>query len=165
MTRSRRLLNALLPLLIVATVLILTVLGVLLIGDLLVLSYGDWPGVLTLPWTVVTFAGYWFLTLALVVAWRRGPLCSRVSSHLSRAGQWLFWSPLLLIPTVLGLDRLLTVRGWHTDSSQMHLPGESFSPDVLLSMVVSVTLPLLLMALSGWLDEGRASLDRQRTTI
>lgn len=165
MTRSRRLSNLLLPLLIVATVLLLTVLGILLIGDLLVLSYGDWLGALTLPWTVVTFVGYWFLTLALVAAWRGGPLCSRVSSNLSRAGKWLFWSPLLLIPTVLGLDRLLTVRGWHMDSSQMHLPSESFSPDVLLSMVVSVALPLLLMALSGWLDEGRASLDRQRTTI
>lgn len=165
MTRSGRLLNPLLLLLIVTTVLILTVLGILLIGDLLVLSYGDWPGALTLPWTVVTFAGYWFLTLALVAAWRGGPLCSRVSSHLFCAGQWLFWSPLLLIPTVLGLDRLLTVQGWRTDSSQMHLPSESFRPDVLLSMVVSVTLPLLLMALSGWLDEGRASLDRQRTTI
>lgn len=138
MTPHRHTLNALLLILTVPTVLSLVGLGLLILAALTFIPHDLRLSAALGLWAGVSFAGYWHLNRAIGLTRRNGPLHGEVSEHLFRAGQRLFWSALL---------------------------GVLLSPELLLGTLVSVALPLLLMALSGWLDEGRSSLDRQRTTV
>jgi hypothetical protein len=165
MTPHRHTLNALLLLLTVPTVLSLVGLGLLILAALTFIPHDLRLSAALGLWAGVSFAGYWHLNRAIGLTRRNGPLHGEVSEHLFRAGQRLFWSALLGTPLSLAAVWRMAPDLGLTDRSTGALLGVLLSPELLLGTLVSVALPLLLMALSGWLDEGRASLDRQRTTI
>ncbi|ALW88169.1 hypothetical protein [Deinococcus actinosclerus] len=166
MTPHRHTLNALLLLLTVPTVLSLVGLGLLLLAALTFIPHDLRLSAALGLWAGVSFAGCWHLNRAIGLTRRDGPLHGEVSEHLFRAGQRLFWSALLGTPLSLAaVWRMAPDLGLTEERSTGALLDVVLSPELLLGTLVSVTLPLLLMALSGWLDEGRASLDRQRTTI
>ncbi|GHG33975.1 hypothetical protein CBQ26_09545 [Deinococcus indicus] len=165
MTPHRHTLNVLLLLLTVPTVLSLVGLGLLILAALTFIPHDLRLSAALGLWAGVSFAGYWHLNRAIGLTRRNGPLHGEVSEHLFRAGQRLFWSALLGTPLSLAAVWRMAPDLGLTDRSTGALLGVLLSPELLLGTLVSVALPLLLMALSGWLDEGRASLDRQRTTI
>lgn len=166
MTPHRHTLNALLLLLTVPTVLSLVGLGLLILAALTFIPHDLRLSAALGLWAGVSFAGYWHLNRAIRLTRRDGPLHGEVSEHLFRAGQRFFWSALLGTPLSLAaVWRMAPDLGLTVDRSTGALLGVLLSPETLLGTLVSLALPLLLMALSGWLDEGRASLDRQRTTI
>lgn len=166
MTPHRHTLNALLLLLTVPTVLSLVGLGLLILAALTFIPHDLRLSAALGLWAGVSFAGYWHLNRAIQAARRGGPLHGDVSEELFRAGQRFFWSALLGTPLSLAaVWRMAPDLGLTVDRSTGALLGVLLSPETLLGTLVSLALPLLLMALSGWLDEGRASLDRQRTTI
>lgn len=113
--------------------------GVMLVGLLLSLMFAQ---------------GLGHLRAALHQAGVAGPLDGEVAEQVRQGGQWLLLAGvaallLLLLLPWLGPDAVATL----------------WTPSSLLSTLLGLAFPLLLIGLSGWLDEGRRLRDRAREVV
>jgi len=126
-------------------------------GLLLVVGFPE----LTLPMLGVLVVmvpgvvGIGHLRSAVRLARRSTPLDGEVAWQVGRAGGWLLTSGALIVP--------LTVLLWTQVPPQERAAGPT--PSDLLSALLGLALPLLLIGLSGWLDEGRRLRDRAREVV
>lgn len=134
----------------------LTWLGVLLVGGLALFSlpaglFMVLVGVLVL---LPTAQGLRHLRAALHRARDLTPLDGEVAQQVGEGGRWLLGAGLATFPLgvlVLALDPDNVKLMW--------------TPGGVLSTLLALAVPLLLIGLSGWLDEGRELRDRAREVV
>lgn len=104
-------------------------------------------------WTLSTALGFGHLRAALGRAQRVGPLDGEVAQRVAQGARWL------MLGGVVSLVVLAVWSRFTGDAAAVWTPSE------LLSTLLSLALPLLLLGLSGWLDEGRRLRDRAREVV
>lgn len=111
--------------------------------------------------SLVSFAGFRHLSAAVSVARRADPFHGEVSERLRLAGQRFVWVALLF--WLVNPPISLAIARWAGEPLPEAEPW--ISPGVVVFQAVSLAVPLLLIALAHWLDEGRQMQDRAREVI
>lgn len=104
-------------------------------------------------WMLTTALGFGHLRAALTRARRAGPLDGEVAERVRLGASWL------LVGSVMSVVVLLPWSWAERRTTELWFPSS------LLSTLLGLTLPLLLIGLSGWLDEGRRLRDRAREVV
>ncbi|PTA68383.1 hypothetical protein [Deinococcus arcticus] len=140
-------------------------LGVVGLTLVLVTAGGRLPGPalgLTLLGLVVNLSASGHLRVALATARGSGHLHGEVSERLRAAGQrFLYAAPIWGLALVLMPG---TLRPGSTAQARGHWAA-MLAPDQLLMGLTALALPLLLLVLAGWLDEGRVLVDQSQGVV
>ncbi|MBB5235093.1 hypothetical protein [Deinococcus budaensis] len=107
-------------------------------------------------WMLITALGFGHLRVALTRARRAGPLDGEVAQRVGQGGRWLL---------LAGLFSLVILILWPRSVQTSAELSALWMPSAVLSTLLSLALPLLLIGLSGWLDEGRRLRDRAREVV
>ncbi|MBZ9715251.1 hypothetical protein [Deinococcus multiflagellatus] len=140
-------------------------LGAVALTLMLVASGGRPPWLvlgLILLGMVVNLSAFGHLRVALATARGSGHLHGEVSERLRAAGQrFLYAAPLW----GLALALLPSASAVGSTPPARVLWAALLAPDQLLMGLTSLALPLLLLVLAGWLDEGRALVDQSQGVV